>query len=73
MPSLTDPVGPLMPETKQADNRVFWSIVVVGVPWLLLLLIGALGGGFAVGTPELLLLATIWVVGLAMVWRPRRG
>jgi hypothetical protein len=73
MATPTDPVGRLMAETKQADNRVFWSIVVVGVPWLLLLLIGALGGGFAVGTPELLLLATIWVVGLAVVWRPRRG
>ncbi len=60
-------------ETKQPENRVFWSILVIGVPWLLLLLIGALGGGFAVGLPELLLVATIWVVGLAVVWRPRRA
>ncbi len=59
--------------TKPAENRVFWSILVIGVPWLLLLLIGALGGGFAVGMPELLLVATIWVVGLAVVWRPRRA
>ena len=62
-----------MTETKRADNRVFWSILVVGVPWLLLLLIGVLGGGFDIGTPELMLLPTIWVVGLAVVWRPRRG
>jgi hypothetical protein len=60
-------------ETKQPENRVFWSILVIGVPWLLLLLVGVLGGGFDVGMPELFLLATIWVVGLAVVWRPRRG
>jgi hypothetical protein len=56
-----------------SDNRVFWSILVIGVPWLLLLFVGALGGGFDIGTPELLLVATIWVVGLAVIWRPRRG
>ena len=56
-----------------SDNRVFWSILVVGVPWLLLLFLAALTGGFGIGTPELLLLFTIWVVGLAVVWRPRKG
>jgi len=48
---------------------VFWTIVVVALPWLLMLVLSLLGGG--IGSPELIILATVWVVGLLWVWWPR--
>jgi len=49
--------------------------LVIFVPLLLLLLIGVFTGGFGVGTPELVLLNIIWVVGIVWVtvsWLVRR-
>jgi len=46
--------------------------LVVTVPMLLLAIIGALGGSFAIGIPEIALLWVIWIVGLIWFWWPRR-
>jgi hypothetical protein len=44
------------------------SVLVVLVPVLLLAIIGLAGGSMDLGTPELMLLTIIWVVGLTWVW-----
>ena len=53
-------------------NRITSSVLVILVPILLLAVIGLATGSLALGTPELLLLTVIWIVGLVWVWRPRR-
>jgi hypothetical protein len=68
------------PSRSRSTGPSVWSLVssiglVIFVPLLLLLLIGVFTGGFGVGTPELVLLNIIWVVGIVWVtvsWLVRR-
>jgi hypothetical protein len=53
-------------------SKVASTVLVFTVPMLLLAIIGALGGSFGIGTPEIVLLWVIWIVGLIWVWWPRR-
>jgi hypothetical protein len=53
-------------------GKVASTVLVFTVPMLLLAIIGALGGSFGIGTPEIVLLWVIWIVGLIWVWWPRR-
>jgi len=59
----------------RSGYRVVWTILVILVPLLLLALLGAMVGG-DLGTPELTLLPALvlstWIVGLLMIWWPRR-
>lgn len=59
----------------QTSFRVVWTILVILGPLLVLALLGAVGGG-ALGTVELTLLPILvlstWIVGLLMIWWPRR-
>jgi hypothetical protein len=43
------------------------------VPILLLAVIGMLGGSFGIGPVELTVLLVIEIVGLILVWAPRRS
>jgi len=50
-----------------------WVEIGIAVSVLVLGTIGLLGGGFAVGLPELALLGLIWLTVLVWIWRPRWG
>jgi len=57
---------------RTLQSKLASTVLVFTVPLLVLAIIGALGGSFAIGTPELALLMVIWVIGLIWVWWPRR-
>jgi hypothetical protein len=57
---------------KTVRSKLASTVLVVTVPMLLLAIIGALGGSFAIGIPEIALLWVIWIVGLIWFWWPRR-
>ena len=65
---------PIQPDKQQSSlgSKIGSTVLLIAVPQLLLVIIGALGGGFAIGMPELALLSVIWLVGLIWIWRPRR-
>jgi hypothetical protein len=54
-------------------SKVASTVLLVAVTMLVLGTIGLLGGGFAVGLPELALVGLVWLVVLVRTWRPRRG
>ena len=62
-----------MSESKQSslESKLGSSVLVITVPWLLLVVLGLFTGSFDLGTPELLLIQLVWLVGLVWVWRPR--
>lgn len=52
--------------------RALWALIssiglVIFGPWLLLVLLGLLGGTFDLGTPELILVWLCWLIGIPMV------
>ncbi|HET9646757.1 MAG TPA: hypothetical protein VFP34_00810 [Microlunatus sp.] len=52
--------------------RALWALIssiglVIFGPWLLLILLGLLGGTFDLGTPELILVWLCWLIGIPMV------
>ena len=67
---MTEPPQP--GRNRTLAGKVTSTVLVLTVPLLLLAIIGLLGGGFGIGTPELGLLLVIWIVGLVWVWWPRR-
>jgi hypothetical protein len=71
-------MGHVVTEVQQARGnrtlrrRLASTVLVLAVPILLLAIVAALGGSFAIGLPEIALLWVIWIVGLSWVWWPRR-
>lgn len=54
-------------------GRFASSVLVFLVPLFVMSLLGAVTGSIAVGTPEVVLLWTVWIAGLTWVWWPRRS
>ena len=69
---MTTPTTPTK-KRPSLESKIGSTVLLFAVPQLLLLIIGILGGGFALGEPELALLSLIWLVGLIWIWRPRRN
>jgi hypothetical protein len=56
---------------SEIQLRVFWSVLVIVVPWLMFFIAAVVPWGDSLG-PGVFLLPVFWVVGLAWVWWPRR-
>ena len=50
-------------------NTVLWTAGL----YLGLLLLGVVAGSFGLGTRELMLIPAVWLIGLVVVWWPRRS
>ena len=58
---------------KTLGSKLASTVLVFTVPLLLGGILGLFTGSMGVGVADLVLLAVIWVVGLAWVWWPRKG
>ena len=48
------------------------TLIALLAPFVPLLVIGAFTGSTDMGTPEMWFIPVVWVLGLAIVWWPRR-
>jgi hypothetical protein len=68
-----------MTEVQRAEpsptlrSKVASTGLLVAVTTLVLGTIALIGGGFAVGLPELAVLGLVWLIVLVKTWRPRRA